>query len=63
MAGESIFTVKSGNPHPIRIDLVKFDGKKNFGMWRCEVMDALTVSNLEDTLQLEEKPEEISAKD
>ena len=43
MAGESLFTVKSGNPHPIRIDLVKFDGKKNFGMWRCEVMDALTV--------------------
>jgi len=38
------------SPHPLKIDVVKFDGKNNFGMWRCEVMDALTASNLEDTL-------------
>ena len=43
------------NPYPLRIDVVKFDGKNNFGMWRCEVVDALTTSNLEDTLRLEIK--------
>jgi len=31
-------------------------------MWRCEVMDALTASNLEDSLLYEKKPEEISEK-
>ena len=55
MAGESTSSVKSMNQHPLRIDVVKFDGKNNFGMWRCEVMDALTASNLEDTLRLEKK--------
>ena len=40
------------NPQP-RIDVVKFNGINNFGMWRCEVMDALNASNLEDTLRLE----------
>ena len=49
MAGNNTSMVKFVNPHPLRIDVVKFDGKKNFGMWRCEVMDALTSSNLEDT--------------
>ena len=34
---------------------VKFNGKINFSMLRCEVMDALTASNLEDTLRLEKK--------
>jgi len=47
--------MKFVNPHPLRIDMVKFDGKNNFDMWRCEVMDVLTTSNLEDTLQLEKK--------
>ena len=55
MAGDSTSTVKSVNPHPLRIDMVKFDCKNNFGMWKCEVMDALTSSNLEDTLRLEKK--------
>ena len=55
MAGESTSSVKSKNSHPLRIDMVKFDDKNNFGMWRCEVMDALTTSNLEDTLRLEKK--------
>ena len=54
MAGESTSLVKSMNIH-LRIDVVKFDGKTNFGMWRCEVTDALTASNLEDTLRLEKK--------
>ena len=35
--------------------MVKFNGTNNFGMWRCEVMDALTASNPEDTLRLEKK--------
>ena len=52
MAGDSTSTVKSISPHPLKIDVVKFDGKNNFGMWSFEVMDALTTSNLEDTLRL-----------
>ena len=63
MAGDSTSTVKSVNPHPLKIDAVKFDGKNNFKMWRCEVMDALTASNLEDTLRLEKKPEATSEED
>ena len=57
MAGDSKSMVKSVNPHPLRNDVVKFDGKNNFGMWRCEVMNALTTSNLEDILWLEKKRE------
>ena len=53
MAEESI-SVRTMNPH-LRIDVVKFNGTNNFGMWRCEVMDALNASNLEDTLLLEKK--------
>jgi len=49
------------NLHLLKIDVVNFDGKNNFGMWRCDVMDALTTSNLEDTLRLE--PEATSEKD
>jgi len=63
MVGESQSVIKSLNQHPMKINVVKFDGKNNFGMWRCEVMDALTASNLKDTLQLEEKPKETSEKD
>jgi len=32
-------------------------------MWRCEVMDALTASNLEDTLRLEKKRETTTEED
>ena len=53
MAEEST-SVRTMNPHS-RIDVVKFNGTNNFGMWRCEVMDALNASNLEDTLLLEKK--------
>ena len=35
--------------------MVKFNGTNNFGMWRCEVMDSLNASNLEDTLLLKKK--------
>ena len=63
MAGDSQSAVKSVNHLPTKIDVVKFDGTNNFGMWRCEVMDALTASNLKDSLQLEEKPKKISKKD
>ena len=34
MARDNTFMVKFVNPHPLRIDVVKFDGKNNFGMWR-----------------------------
>jgi len=33
MAGDSTSTVKVMNPHPLKIDVMKFDGKNNFGMW------------------------------
>ena len=39
------------------------DGMDNFDIWRCEVMDALTSSNLKDALRLEKKPNEILKKD
>ena len=55
--------VKTMNPHPLKIDVVKFDNKNNFGMWRCEVMNALTSSNLEDTLHLEKKLNATSEQD
>jgi len=55
MVEDSISTVKIMNPHPLKIDVVKFNGNNNFGIWRCEVMNALTASNLEDTLRLEKK--------
>ena len=51
---EETASVKTMNNHP-RIEVVKFNGTNNFGMWRCEVMDALNASNLEDTLLLAKK--------
>ena len=63
MAGDSTSTVKFTNSHPLKIDVVKFDGKNNFCMWRCEVMDVLTASNLEDTLRLEKKRDSTSKED
>jgi len=62
MAGDSTSMVKSMNPHPLKIDVVKFDGKKNFEMWKCEVIEALTTSNLKDTLRLEKKRETVGPK-
>ena len=53
-------TVKTVNIHQSNIDVVKFDGTNNFSMWRYEVMDALTISNLQNSLLL---TEEISEKD
>jgi len=55
--------VKIVNIHHSKINVVKFDGTNNFGMWRGEVMDALNVQNLEDMLLLQEKPVETSEKD
>jgi len=62
MAGDNSSTVKTVNSRLLKIDVVKFDGNNNFKIWRCEVMDALTTSNLEDTLRLEENLEETSEK-
>jgi len=42
------------NQSNVKIDAVKFDSTNNFGR-RCEVMDILTRSNLEDALCLKEK--------
>ena len=55
MVGDSTSAVKFVNPHSLRIYVVKLDGKNNFSMRRCKVIDALTTSNLEDTLRLEKK--------
>ena len=56
MVGEIQSMMRFLNPHLMKIDVVKFDDTNNFGLWRCEVMDALTTSNLEDILRLKEKP-------
>jgi len=63
MAEKSQPAVHTMNSHPSKIDVVKFDDTYNFGMWRCEVMDALTAPNLEDSLRMEEKSKETSEKD
>ena len=63
MARDSTSTMKTMNPHLLKIDMVKFDDRNNFRMWRREVMDALTTSNLEATLRLEKKPEATSEQD
>jgi len=34
-------TVKTAKIYQSKIDVVKFDGTNNFGMWRCEMIDAL----------------------
>jgi len=62
MAGNSQPAVSTVNSQLSMIDVVKFDCTNNFGMWKCEVMNALTTSNLEDSLCLEEKPEKTSKK-
>jgi len=49
--------------HHAKIDVVKFDGKNNFSMCRCEVQDALCSLNLEDALNEEGKPDGMSEKD
>jgi len=43
-----------------KIDVLKFDATNNFYMLRCKVMDALTTSNLKDSLLFEKKLEKIS---
>ena len=43
--------------------MIKFDGNNNFGMWRCEVIDALTTSNLEDILRLKKKRDSTTEED
>ena len=63
MTRDKTSTVKSMNRYQLKIDVVKFDGKNNFRMWRCEIMDALTTSKLEDTLQLEKKRDSTSEED
>jgi len=63
MAKVSQVTVKAVNVYQENIDVVKIDGKKNFGTWRCKMMNALTTSNLEHALLLENRSEEISEKD
>ena len=51
--GSSSFVVKNlQNYHLTRIDVVKFDGKNNFKLWRCEVLDVLNTQNLKDALGL-----------
>ena len=42
--------------------MVKFNGTNNFGLWRCEVLNALNVQNLEDALGLQDRPEEMKEK-
>lgn len=45
--------------HPVKINVTKFDSKKNFGMWRYKVIDALYSLNLEYVMDDDEHIEEI----
>ena len=38
---------------------VKFDGTNYFGLWRCEVLDALNTQTLEDAFELQKRPSEM----
>jgi hypothetical protein len=50
---------KSGGPTPAvrsvasnaKFDVEKCDGRNNFGMWQCEVMDVLAQQELDVTLE------------
>ena len=46
----------------MKIDVVKFNGSNNFRLWRYEVLDALNAQNLKDSLELQEKPENMEVK-
>ena len=50
------------NVHHMKINVMKFDDINNFGLWRCEVMDALNAHNLKDTLELQERLAEVDEK-
>ena len=45
-----------------RIDVEKFDGRNNFGLWQSEVMDDLYQQDLDIALE-EKKPQDIDQKD
>ena len=68
MAGEtssvshSLVVKNIQNVHHMMIDVVMFDGTNNFGLWRDEIMDTLNAQNLEDTLELQERPTEVDDK-
>ena len=48
--GSGSFVVKNiQNIHHLKINMVKFDGTNNFGLWRCKVLDALNGQNLKDS--------------
>ena len=49
MAENSQSSVKFVSHLSTKNDVMKFDDTNNFRMWRCEVMDALTASNLKDS--------------
>ncbi|KAM2341126.1 hypothetical protein ACFX1X_020501 [Malus domestica] len=71
MVGDKDESVKMGsasssstsNRHPsttTRLEVDKFNGFNNFGMWQCEVMDVLYQQELD--MVLEDKPEDIDDK-
>jgi len=58
--GSDFFVVKNiHNIHHLKIDVVKFNGTNNIGLWRCKVLDELNAQNLEDSLDLQEKLSEM----
>ena len=62
--GSGSFVVKNiQNVHHLKIDVVKFKGTNNFSLWRCEVLDALNIQILKDTLKLQEQLDDIVEKD
>ena len=44
----------------VKIDVEKFNGANNFGMWRCKVIDALCQLDLDEVL--DGKPEDMDDK-
>ncbi|KAL7246770.1 hypothetical protein ACSBR2_001803 [Camellia fascicularis] len=44
-----------------KFEVEKFDGRNNFGMWKCKVLDVLIQHELD--IVLDDKPAEMSDKD
>ncbi|CAL8150755.1 unnamed protein product [Prunus armeniaca] len=60
---ESVSSSSAPNRHPIattRLEVDKFNGSDNFGMWQCKVMYVLYQQEL--NMVLEDKPEDIDDK-
>ena len=51
-ANDSFVVKNVQNIDHLKIDVVKFDGRNNSGLWRYEILNVLNAQNLKDSLEL-----------